>query len=659
MSLLRSLSAVCALALAPLSARATEAAETPAEIPGEATHTTQETNAPPPPQAEPPQRQTVVTGSRTERLSSESVVATEVINRREIQRSGARDLGELLTLQAGVDTERSIGGIGLRLQGLDPEAVTVLLDGRKVAGRVRGIMDLSRFPLRDIERVEIVKGPAAALYGADAMGGVVNLITRTDSAPEEATFTASYGMRNDVDLRASGSLKRDRYRVRLGASGRGADAYDLDPADLGTTGSAHRGFDVGGGVEVRPTDSLKLRADADYLRLDQNGIDALTTGALFDRRMRQERFSATVDGSLKLRWGELSAGVRHSLFRDQLLMDQRFSRALDSYEAAIERMWEGNAQLDVPLLDGAHLVTFGLEQSAFFLEADRLEGGQGERFRTAAYLQDEWRIAGGRVVLLPGVRVDVDSQFGAHPSPRLAARWQAMEALTVRGAWGTGFRAPSFQELLLNFENPIIGYVVEGNTQLRPERSHGVTLSADFAATEDVTLAASLFRTELSDLIAWQTVAEATEGAPTRFGYRNVERARTQGGEASVRVRVVSGTYVDVGYALTHARDLGTGRLLEGRAVHRGSLQVQGRVRPLQLELWSRLALSSPRRFVRLDGQGDDLTSPTAEWEVRVSRRMFRYLDLFVGGRNLLGAGDPLYVPLPPRQVYGGFMVPL
>ncbi len=611
------------------------------------------------PPAEPLQRQTVVTGSRTERLSDESVVATEVITRREIQRSGARDLGELLTLQAGVDTERSIGGIGLRLQGMDPEAVTVLLDGRKVAGRVRGVMDLSRFPLRDIERVEIVKGPAAALYGADAMGGVVNLITRTDSAPEEATLTASYGMRNDVDLRASGSLKRDRYRVRLGASGRGADAYDLDPSDIGTTGSAHRGFDVGGGVEVKPSDNVRLRADADYLRLDQNGIDALETGALFDRRMRQERFSATVDGVVKLGFGEFSAGVRHSLFRDQLLMDQRASRALDSYEAAMERLWEANAQVDVPLFGGAHLVTFGLEQSVFLLDADRLEGGVGERFRTAGFLQDEWRLADGRVVLLPGVRLDVDSQFGAHPSPRLAARWLAMDGLTLRGAWGTGFRAPSFQELLLQFENPIIGYVVDGNPDLRPERSHGLTLSADYALSERVTLAASLFRTELWDLIAWQTVAEATEGSPTRFGYRNLERARTQGAEASVRFRVVAGTYLDVGYALTDARDLGTGLLLEGRAVHRATLQVQGRIRPLNVELWSRLAVSSPRRFVRLDGQGDDWTSPTAEWEVRVSRRMFRYLDVFVGGRNLLGAGDPLYVPLPPRQVYGGIMVPL
>ena len=119
-----------------------------------------------------------MTSARGERRAGDAVQPTEIITRAQIEALGVRDLPQLLQQHPGVEMVYTSRGTGLRLQGMDHEYVLILIDGQRVAGRSGSFTDISRFSLRDIERVEIVKGPAAALYGADAIGGVFNLITR-------------------------------------------------------------------------------------------------------------------------------------------------------------------------------------------------------------------------------------------------------------------------------------------------------------------------------------------------------------------------------------------------------------------------------------------------------------------------------------------------
>ncbi len=610
------------------------------------------------------ERVTVVTGSRTERFADEAVVPTEVLTQRDIQRAGARDLGELLQTHPGVEQERTFRGTGLRLQGLDPEYVTVLVDGRRVTGRVGGTLDLSRFTLNDIERVEIVKGPAAALYGADAMGGVVNLVTRKDGPPLAAGASVSFGMRNDLDLRVHGSAKQGDFRVRAAGGRRTAMAWDLDPSDATTSGSAFMILDATTGITWTPSDRVQLTLDADYVWKDSFGMDGLPTGAVFDRRFRDEIFNARLSASYTpFERTRISADAHLSLFRDQLLQDQHASRSLDQYQESWERKWEANLQVDQKLGD-SHLLTAGLEQSFFFLTAPRIENGVMNRSRSAALIQDEWQVFDSpKLVLLPGVRIDLDSQFGAQPSPRLAVRYEPVDRVGVRVAYGWGFRAPSFQELALFFENPAVGYVVEGNPALQPERSQGLTVSVDWAATDDLQLGASAFRTELRELITIATLAEQTPESPLRFGYANVGHARTEGGELNARIRVWGGLWLDLGYGLTHAIDLDANRLLEGRAMHRITGRLSGRIRPLGVEASLRAAWNGPRWFYPdLDGNGTLDAIRVAGYtdvDARLSRRFFTYMEAFVGIKNALDAGDPLYLPLPPRQVYGGLSVEL
>jgi outer membrane receptor for ferrienterochelin and colicins len=121
--------------------------------------------------------------------------------------------------------------------------------------------------------------------------------------------------------------------------------------------------------------------------------------------------------------------------------------------------------------------------------------------------------------------------------------------------------------------------------------------------------------------------------------------------------------WLDLGYGLTHAVDLDASRLLEGRSMHRITGRLSGRIRPVGVEASVRAAWNGPRWFYpELDGDGiaDAFHAPAyVDLDARLARRIFTRYELFLGIKNALDAGDPTYLPLPPRQVYGGVSVEL
>jgi len=249
----------------------------------------------------------------------------------------------------------------------------------------------------------------------------------------------------------------------------------------------------------------------------------------------------------------------------------------------------------------------------------------------------------------------VDSQFGPNISPRIALRYDPLPGLALRASLGGGFRAPSFQELLLRFENPGVGYVVEGNPALQPERSRGLNVSADWEVNDGVLVSAAAYRMDLQELITIITLQEATPDTPTRFGYENTSRAATQGVELSSRVRLFPSVWLDAAYTLADARDLDTGLPLEGRAVHRGTARLTIRYRRLNLDGSVGAALVGPRAFRELtDPVTLRWTDPYVNADARIAWRPWPFLGVYVFGTNLFNAGNPRDLPLAPRGFHAG-----
>nr|WP_317987873.1 TonB-dependent receptor [Hyalangium gracile] len=617
-------------------------------------------------EAAPPQTgevplQTVVTSSRTPERLEDVPVATEVITRADIQASGAQDVAELLAAHPGLQVQSTFSGASIQFQGLGPEYALVLVDGERVTGRVNGAVDLSRLSLEDIAQVEIVKGASSVLYGSDAVAGVVNLITRRARKPLGANLRLSYGSLRQVDVDGTGEAQGESWGLRVSGGLQRRDAYDLTPADIGTTGSSLAGFQVSARGDLRGSETRELTSTMSYARRVQRGVDLGATGATFDRASRDDTLTVRLAPTWKL--GEsvtLRTEGYYTGFQRRYVLDQRQASELDSVEDTRDQLARVGGQLDARLGE-RHAFMAGVELLGEHLKSDRLEGSSGERGRVSIYTQDSWTaLSNPRLVVVPGARLDLDSQFGPAVTPRLALRMDPLSTLTLRASYGWGLRAPSFQELLLDFENPSVGYTVRGNSDLKPERSRSLNLSMEFRPFSRSILWLNGFQHSLRDMIS-VSLQQDTEGQ--HFVYTNLERASVRGGEIGLRQKLPAGVMVDASYSLTDGKDRTTGQPLEGQARHRFTGQVSWRFRPWGLEAWARGALVGSRPFypdVDGDGVADRYDSdPYVTVDARLTKDLPAGLRLFVAGANLAAAGNPDDLPIPPRTFQVGLSAQL
>ena len=618
------------------------------------------------------QRITVVTGSRTERRAADTIVPTEVITRQQIEQLGVRDLPQLLQQHPGVEMVYTNRGTGIRLQGLDPEYVLILVDGQRISGRSGSITDISRFSLREVERVEIVKGPGAALYGADAMGGVINLITRRPQKIFEGAVRGMFGTLLEGDVRGNVGSKLGPFELRAGGGYRTRNAYDWVPSDPETSGAGLKRIDADAEVAFVPDESLRAWVRAAYVFTDLNGVDINDSAAVFDRYQRTEQFDTWVGVRKHFSQGTTATVRGHfGLFKDQFLVDQRGSRALDDYSANLTRLWEGFGQVDHKV--GNHTLTGGVEGFSELLDSTRINPTRVQRGRVGVFVQDEWVLQEkAKFAVSPGFRVDVDTQFGAAPSPRLAFKVDPIPEVTLRASWGLGFRPPSFSELYLQFSNAGIGYIVQGNPKLVAERSGSVNVAVDYRPPiEGWVFSASAWHTSLTNLINITADGVPNPDDPVVFNYENVANAYTQGVELSARTRLSKGAYLDLNYMGLDARDVTRNRPLEGRSNHRvnGSLTIK--YRPIGLEGVVRATYHSERPFYSgsgigfanvLGGTGDDrviIAPGYFDLELQVTYVFRQWGRVFVNAYNLLNSGDQDFNPRPPRGIIGGIQLEL
>ena len=631
----------------------------------------------------------VVTGARVERPEDESPVAVEVITRAEIEASGAENVTEILDNAPGIQVTQRFGRGGIELQGLDPQYTLILVDGQRVTGRVNGTIDLNRFSAERIERIEIVKGAASALYGADALAGVINIITRKTNRPVEAEGRLSFGTLGVVDGSASGGVSGERYNARVTAGYHRADPFTIasgtrlegDPSTSGP-GFEELSGDFRGEWAPSRVDKLILRGD--YLHRDATSVAAVPIprrdGTFqfqrFEQMNRSESYSValTHDRAFPDASARLQTTAYFNGWREQFLQDVRGVPG-DVPVDTREQLGQLTVQYDEPM--GDHLVTFGSELLFERLEAsDRLcrplepngclpdaagvlrgaTANDAARLRFATFLQDEWILSDApRLVIVSGIRADVDSLFGTRPTPKIAIRWDPIEQLVLRASFGFGFRAPSFRELYLSFANPTAGYNVSGNPGLAPETSRSFNGGLEVRPFEALRFAANFFHNDLTNLIDFGVVRPPSLGQLGRFEYVNIAAAHTLGVESTATYAPTRALSLTLGYTFMETKNEATEKPLVGRARHRVSYKARYH------EAWSDVVAFiqgqwvGPRFYPAFEpGEVDQQAPAYLMLDARVEKRIGGHLDVFVGGENLLDAADAQYLLVRPRAFYAG-----
>ncbi len=306
----------------------------------------------------------VVTGTRTNKKLSESPVHTEVISREQIKASGAQHIGEILNTQPGMEVSQStMTGSSLEMEGLGSEYILVLVDGQRIAGRIAGVIDLSRFPTENIERIEIMRGSSSALYGSDAMAGVINIITRKAKNPLEIEVDASYGSLNTFDTNAAVAIQQKNFSGNITTGFHRRDSYDLDTSDIGMTGRSFDDFHIAENSKFIISNKLNIQSNADYFLRNQAGISGTSAWPIFDDTKQTQTFAATIGPEYEFGTDSRVKLLAHySFYGDKYKQDMRGSDLLDSKDKTVEQISQLTFQYD-QLLWIHHLLTTGTELS--------------------------------------------------------------------------------------------------------------------------------------------------------------------------------------------------------------------------------------------------------------------------------------------------------
>jgi vitamin B12 transporter len=506
-------------------------------------------------------------------------LATTVIDRAAIEASGARNLGEILRPVVGVRVAAS-GGLGsftpISIRGSSNDQVLVLMDGRRLNAAQGGGVDLADIPLDDIERVEVIRGGASAIHGADAIGGTINLVTRLAGPGSEAGARLEYGTHDTklgslhlADGRYGAAWRIDARRCLSDGSSRVADGGA--PAGGATGPAAPPGgrddLDMSWGsgrVTWRPVWVSRLDLSGTH-EASEKGVPGSTEFSSAAARQSDEFSAAALELDGLLAGAAAASGAR--VFAQRRL--RGYADPGYPLGAVDDRhrndAWGASFDHDRDLGRAGRLHA-GVE----WRREELISSTDGHHLRAsaAAWLRNVVALdAAGRFELTPAVRWDGVQDFAGRISPMLMGRWQASPAVSWRASAGGAFRPPAFDDL---FQPPRAS--AAGNPDLDPEQSWNGDLGVSVAAGT-WTIGLTGFVNRVHDLIQWQP------GAAGIWRPHNVDGARILGAEVEVsgavtlpglgRLVNLSANYTALDPRETGAASNTAGRVLIYRPRHR------------------------------------------------------------------------------------------
>ncbi len=405
----------------------------------------------------------VSVANRRPQSTADLITPVTVIDRADLQQSGALSLADALDdvagLQAAADPPaRST----IQIRGIGGNRVLILRDGEPAPGGLLEDRDLSRLSTSNLDQIEIVKGPLSALYGSEAIGGVINMVSRPPSGP--LTLDAALGSGSSGRRTAELSAARGgKLAWRLSGSYRDQDRI---AAQVERPEALDRVWDLHAAAHYPLGGSTTLRADASLLRERQRWPLDGVFNAFNDNRAVSGWIEATGAWSAT-RWRVRLAGQDFShRYREAAgLVPFAGTGAPTQRERSARLLVTGQH----PLGRG-HTLDLGSEIASRRIEAaDRLQGGNVSEQAIDVWGQDSWQ--SGNWLATASGRASWSSRWGQTVTPSLALAWEPNRTIRLRATAARGFRAPSFKETGWNFANVTAGYAVEGNPDLRPEKS--------------------------------------------------------------------------------------------------------------------------------------------------------------------------------------------
>ncbi|MBL1267670.1 MAG: TonB-dependent receptor [Halomonas sp.] len=547
----------------------------------------------------------VVSASGFEQAMVDAPASISVISREELSRQRVTSIADALRNVEGVDVGGSVGktgGSNISIRGMPSDYTLILIDGRRqnTAGSVTpngfGETSTSFFPpISSIERIEVIRGPMSTLYGSDAMGGVINIITRrvgrewTGSIGVENTFNEDrdFGDRREINLYTSGPLVEDTLGLQLRGRVYERDASELtytdgdgNPIEVSQRGpSPVEGdtYNIGGKLTWTPSESHDLWLDGEVNRQRYNN-DECQLGTLDGRtrscapdpgsatgysdELRFEREQIAIGHTGRFASGTLESSLmRNTTETKGRTIPGDTGVAYEGFPGIVggapRELETTNTVLDskfiMPL--GNHMTTLGLQ----WWDAELDDGLAGETFAQTTwslFAEDEWLLRDDLALTLGG-RYDHHDAFGSQFSPRGYLVWNTTPNWTLKGGVSRGYKTPSLNDLHDGI-NGVTGQgtiLTIGNPDLEPETSTSSEIGAHYDNQQGFTASATLFHNQFDDKIASGSdiLVENDPLIPDGLYSQdiNIDEAITQGVEFSTSYQFAPDWRVNANYTYT------------------------------------------------------------------------------------------------------------
>ena len=501
----------------------------------------------------------IVTATRTKRQLSSVPMPVTLISKKQILQTGATRLRDIILEQTGLVMVTDFGNSeGVQMQGVDADYTLILVNGLPLIGRTSGNIDLNRLSINNIKQIEIVKGPSSSLYGSEALGGVINIITETPKdgvTKGSVSYMSRIKAREELDLNTSLTYGKGKLGIDASFNLNSAGAYDLSPGDNSNTAAAYQNGAGNLRLSYKFSEKISSNFEGRYFKENVYNDSGDATRSDFGASLKT---SHTLSEKLKLNY--LVYGTRfktESIFNGESSV---FNQTLLRPEVKSELHLNKGT-----LVTGVGANFDGLERTFF----------DGKEQFNAYYVfgQFDTNIS-EKVNLIAGLRFDSFNKFNSAFSPKLSTNYKINDWLTTKASVGFGYKVPDFRQLFFNFRNTAGGYVVLGtqvlhelygdlpelqglSKELNPESSIGYNLGFQLKPITGLHLDVNFFRNDIKDLINTFVVSRNFTDLPNTsvFSYENRDRVFTQGIELDLSYRINNNLKFSTGYQFLDTGD--------------------------------------------------------------------------------------------------------
>ena len=637
-------------------------------------------------------QEVVVTGTGTQHLLKDAPVQTEVISHRQLQQYAGRSIEDILSgLTASFDFSENDMGSHLQMNGLGNSYVLILIDGHRLYGDNGGENDLALIDPHNIEKIEIVKGASSALYGSDAIAGVINIITRKHREKglmfENTTRVGNYGDIRQHDGFALNFGKLSSYtNFQLQHSDGWQNTSEEAPSQTeyhitdsrNKTVNRHTNWQIAERLTYQLTPQIELYADGSiyWKRIyrpcgHHPGVDVKTWDLQYNNASasvggkwklhsifnRSQAENATDYITLDVDWKK---HAYHYAYTDTTLTDGYVNGRFTNYFPYFpgDKELQSDQRLTNVQLKGVFELPYeqrlsaGLEYRYDWLKAPmRVAGGKATDNTQAVYVQDELEIL-NPLYITAGIRLTRNEGFGTRLTPKVSAMLKLGD-LRLRTTWSQGYKTPTPKELHYQYIKNMNGvYLYLGNEDLKAQTSNYFGVSAEYTVGY-LTLTIAPYYNKVNDMITLVTIP--TKEAPGELimkydpirvrQYQNMEDAQTCGVDFTMRYQgrhfTVGGSY---SYLDTKANqydsenDVMNKVTIDGMAHHKANVYATwnhyfSKRYQLGIGLYGRM---SSKRYYQIDGNGKGYQL----WRISTSHQIGKHVRIEAGMDNILDYVD-------------------